>query len=168
MSDDETRVPDPQSCAGKVVWQHQFGPQDPNQTCWHPKTNSLTCWRKLISPVMSEITLRKPGEEPVVAKSMPTLNLVSRRVNRSPMLDSGCTMQPGELWNAKLEFRSFRHREFDVESRWTFKHREIDSENTNRLTETRLTHHNEVIFNTPYTWERSSNVQHKLSRPKED
>ena len=32
---------------------------------------------------------RKPGEELVVAKSKPTLSLVSRSVNRSPMLDSG-------------------------------------------------------------------------------
>ena len=32
---------------------------------------------------------RKPGEELVVVKSKPTWSLVSRSVNRSPMLDSG-------------------------------------------------------------------------------
>ena len=58
----------------------------------------------------------------------------------------GCFVQPGELWNAKLEFRSFKHQEIDsarcerkrifnfssVASKWdsSSKHREIDGEST--------------------------------------
>ena len=36
-SNNETRVKNPQSCAWLVFWQNQFGPQDPNQICWHQK-----------------------------------------------------------------------------------------------------------------------------------
>ena len=38
---DETCVKNPQGCAWFVVWQNWFGPQDPNQICWH---QNPTCW----------------------------------------------------------------------------------------------------------------------------
>ena len=34
-SNDETRVKNPQSHVGLMIWQNQFGPQNPNQIRWH-------------------------------------------------------------------------------------------------------------------------------------
>ena len=36
-SNNETRVKNPQRCSSLVIRQNQFGPQDPNQLCWHQK-----------------------------------------------------------------------------------------------------------------------------------
>ena len=45
-SNDETRVQNPQSCVGFVVWQSQFGPQNPNPICWHQEpTRGHVDWR---------------------------------------------------------------------------------------------------------------------------
>ena len=37
-SNKETHIKNSQSWVGLVAWQNQFGPQDPNQTCWHQRT----------------------------------------------------------------------------------------------------------------------------------
>ena len=42
---DDTRFQDSQSCSWLVVWQNQFGSQDPNQICWHQKP-SRTFWQR--------------------------------------------------------------------------------------------------------------------------
>ena len=54
-SDDETRVPNPQSCVWWVVWQNQFGPNKTKANLSTPKNNSQISWRKATSPVMSGI-----------------------------------------------------------------------------------------------------------------
>ena len=52
---EETRSQNPQSCVGLVVCLDQFGPQNPNPLRWLQTTNSLTCWRKVISHVMNGV-----------------------------------------------------------------------------------------------------------------
>ena len=98
---------------------------------------------------------RKAGEELVVAKSKPTLSLVSRSVNRSPMLDAGVSCSP--------ESYGTQSRNSDPSSIEKSMAREQD-----RLTETRLTHHNFEISNTPYLEKLLTNVRHKLSRQEVD
>ena len=47
--------PEPTELRLLVVWQNQFGPQNPNQICWRRDTNSQTCWRKAYSREMRGI-----------------------------------------------------------------------------------------------------------------
>ena len=44
--------PNPQSCTWLVVWQNQFGPKIQIKNVDMKKTNSQTCWRKAISPLL--------------------------------------------------------------------------------------------------------------------
>ena len=56
---------------------------------------------------------RKPAEGRMMAKSKPTMSLVSRSVNTVADAGFGCIIEPGEVRNAKSTIRSFRHRETD-------------------------------------------------------
>ena len=73
------------------------------------------------------------------------------------MLESAVIIQLGELWNAKLEFRSFRHREIDDENTKSTHRHKAD-----------LTHHNIEIVNVKYLEKVFANVRQKLTRPEKD
>ena len=121
---------------------------------------------------------KKKTDEPVVATSKPT-SLVSR----SGSIPDGCIRQPAWIMECKvgiqiLQTSTNRSREMWTKtphpvlkcgikmenprptSKWTAK-------TQNRLTETRLTHHNLEISNTPHFTDVFANVQPKLSRPEE-
>ena len=121
---------------------------------------------------------RKPGEDPVVAKSKPTLSLVSRSVNRSPMRDSGVRnadppgIDKSIARNAASSSQAWHQNENtcpSIEKSMAKADQRSSIEKLlrkkqNRLTETKLTHHNFEIL-TPHTFRKSSQ---KLSRPEED
>ena len=122
-----------------------------------------------------------PGEELVGAKSKP-MSLVSRSVNRSPMLDSGLSHSPGnmecgsrnrsrEMWTKTQHpvLKSGIKMKTLVQASRNRCRRQINAQASidisiakvrNRLKEPRMTHHNSEIFNTPYL-EKSSRVYKK-------
>ena len=143
---------------------------------------------------------KEPGEILVVAKSKPTLSLVSRSVHRSPMLDSGVSYGPrndgmqcqnsdrsriekstapqvkdvnenttssSQVWHQNENTRTSIEKSMaKADQRSSMK--KSMAKMQNRLTETRLTHHNFEIFNVPYFEKVFPNVRKKLSRREED
>ena len=136
--------------------------------------------------------VRKPREEPVLAKSKPVILVLS--VNQPPMLDSGTSCSPGNYgksWNPNListEKARRNKNENSAPSSEVYRNenprpsteksgRDVNQrsstkkscrEEQNRLTETKLTHHNLQIFNRPYLEKVFANVRQKLSRPQDD
>ena len=119
-SNNETRIPNPQSCAGFVIWHSQPAHQNPNQICWHQKpTRRLTHQSKLhtwwvsnllhlfnisnfssasCTEAMSKRMQQGTGEERIVAKSKPTLNLDSHTAaSSSTAPSSSAPSRPGIL-----------------------------------------------------------------------
>ena len=112
----ETRIPNPQSCTWSLVWQNQPGPKSSNQECWHQETNCRHFNKKAVSRVMSGIIFsvlsksfsalpaapkrwrKECNKEQERRKSKPTLNLVSRiAASSSTAPSSSASNRPGEF-----------------------------------------------------------------------
>ena len=95
---------------------------------------------------------RKTGEEErVVAKSKPTMSLVSKTSNRSPTLDAG-------VFNSPENF-GMQNQSSDLSGIG-----KPMSKTMNRLTEPSLTHHTFEIVNVPHLEKASANARQKFSR----
>ena len=124
----ETCFQNPQSCSWLVIWQNQFGPQDPNQTLWHQtptrrhtdqrEISQRDEWNNLLRLVnishfssinsfkaMSKRTQGDAGEERVTAKSKPMMNLVSRYIVSDPIVLASTVSENPE--NTKLKVRKY-------------------------------------------------------------
>ena len=123
----DTCAKNPQICAWWVFRQSQLGPKNPNQICWHQKPTTrrhtdkvqFHTWRVAQSspsvqyqhfsalpaaPKRCRKMQEGTGEDRIVAKSKPTLNLVSQTAassSRAP--SSSASNRPGILKTPSLE-----------------------------------------------------------------
>ena len=118
-SNDETRVPHPQSCAWLIVRRNQLGFVNPNQICWHQKPTRRhtdkrqihTWWVEQPSPSVqyqhfqlsqlsrsAEKNATRNRWREIFPLSKPTLNLISRTAASSPTEpSSSASSRPGIL-----------------------------------------------------------------------
>ena len=178
-SNNETRIPNPQSCAWLVIWQNQPGPKDPNQIRWHQKTNFADIltkdnftrddWRNLLHrfnisifrsvsclETMSKRMQQGTGGEKIVPKSKPMLNLVSHAAaSSSTASSSSASNRPGILRAPSQQGSNLTAKRCRETCSWRFKseYRSVKfSSVASRCKDERQCEETRCYRNKPETW----------------